>query len=335
MKQVIYLLMLPLLMVGCKSNLAKKSTADTTEADPSKMECIPTQYTYGYNNNFDPGTFGKTTYVYNSIKPAARVIDTLPFNVSVNILKEYPDLFLVCTPKAKSGYVKKTDIYFHSVFWGYKRCTYLFGIDKYPKPKDNQAGDFTACDASGLKVIKLSPTKKVLDVYHDSIQGAHYELKLIYNSALKNADAVFYLNYHCYSEIGITADHFIVDNGTKLSRLLIAGGEGDGGSSGQSTVYLPVNLINSKKIVLAKNGIISVDDNTAKVELYPYPANCGIPINELIVVEDTSTETVDDESGQPTYDSDGTLAKKITINQTTYYRWDGNTLRTIKIIKGK
>ena len=354
MKQVIYLLVLSLLMLGCKSNTEKKtqkssslkanslahpikkSLVDTVEIDPSKIECIPTAYSYGYNENFSPGTFGKITYVYKSTKPAAKIIDSLSFNTSVNILKEYPEFFLVCTPKGKSGYIKKTDLYFHSVFWGLKSRTYLFGISKYPKKNNNEPDNFPTCAASELKVVKINESKEILDVYKDSIQGEHYELKLIYNSALKNSEAVFYLNYHCYDELGVSTDHFIVDNGKKLSSLIVRGGSGDGGDSEESIVYLPVYLTNSKKIILAKNGVISIDDNTAKPELYPYPANSGIPIDELIVVEDRSTEVVEDETnGETKHNSDGTVTEKITITGTTYYQWNGNTLRIIKTMKGK
>jgi hypothetical protein len=333
MKQATYFFLLPLLILGCKGSSEKKPVVTIVKADSSKIECVPTQYTWGYNDNFDPGTFDKTTFVYNSIKADAKIIDNLPFNSSVNILKEYPEFFMVCTPKAKSGFIKKTDLYFHSVFWGYKSCTYLFGIDKYPKQRNTNTGSFPMCDASGLKVLKLSPSKKILDVFRDSIQGTHYELKLIFNSALKNADAVFHLHYDCYNEIGITTDHFIVDNGKKLSRLLITGGAGDGGESSESLTYLPVKLTNSNKIVLAKNGIISVNEQTAKVEIYPYPEDCGVPINELVIVVDKSTELVADDSGDQKHNRDGTVTQKTSVTKTTYYRWDGNTLQEVKFIK--
>jgi hypothetical protein len=348
MKRIIYLLILPLLIFSCDSNIKKESPKsaaqkakflaqqikelpkDTIDVDPSKIECIPTAYSYGYNDNFSPGTFGKITYVYNSTKSSATVIDRLPFNCPVNILKEYPDFFLVCTPKARSGYIKKTDLYFHSVFWGLKSCTYLFGISKYP---EINSGDFATCKNSVLKVVKLNESKQIVDVYKDSIAGVHYDVKLIYNSALKNAEAIFYLNYSCYNELGYSRVHFIVDNGKKLSQLIVTGNSGDGGFSETSTVYMPITLMNGKKILLAKNGSFTVDETKAKVELYPYPTDCGIPINELIVVVDESIEPV--EEGEPEYNSDGTMAEKITARGTTYYQWNGNSLRKIKTIHGK
>jgi hypothetical protein len=304
---------------------------ESVQIDPSKIECIPTSYRYGHTGtNFSPGTLNKTTYVYNSTKANAIIIDTLPFNSPVNILTEYPEFFLVCSPKAKSGYIKKTELYLHSLFWGYKSCTYLFGISKYG------TNDNTDCNRSTLKVVKVNDKNKIVYFYNDSIMGKNYKIKLIHNSALKNSEAVFYLSYHCYSEIGVVADHFIVDNGNELSRLILTSGSGDGGSSDISTVYLPVRLTNGKKIVLAKNGVLSVDETTAKVETYPYPTNCGIPIEELIVVENKSVEDQwNEEKGEKVYNKDGTEALDISNIETIYYQWTGKIIKRVKNIRSK
>jgi hypothetical protein len=304
--------------------------ANPTEAiqlDPSKIECMTTAYRYGDDwTNFSPGTFEEITYVYNSANSVAKIIDTLKFNTSVNILAEYPEFYLVCHPTAKSGYIKKTDLYFHPLTWSGK--SYLFGISNYGTSND------TNCNNSQLKVVTVNIHSEK-DIYYDSILGKDYKIEQIYNSALKNAEALFYLHYHCYSEIGVAAEHFIVDNG-KLSRLIIALSSGDGGYSDISSVYLPIHLTNGEKIVLAKNGVLSVDETTAKVETYPYPANCGIPIDELIIVENKTVGPVLDEKGETVeYNKDGTQAEKITIEETIYYQWDGKALRKVKTIRDK
>lgn len=354
MKQTIYILTLVLGLLSCNNRNENKTekeefknsdslkvqtkqtpqapqTIQTIEIDPSKIECVPTSYRYGDSwTNFSPGTFGESTFLYNSTTSDAKIIDTLKFNSPVNILTEYPDFFLVCTQSGKSGYVKKTDLYLHSIFWGLKSCTYLFGISNYG------TNDNTSCKSSKLKVIKLNEKQVKINEYKDSILGKDYEIKLIHNSALKNAEALFYLSYHCYSEIGVVADHFIVDNGKQLSRLILTSGSGDGGFSDISSVYLPVTLTNGKKIVLAKNGILSIDEATAKAEIFSYPTNLGIPIDELIVVQDKSVEMLwDEEKGETKYNADGTMAENITNIVTTFYQWNGTTIKKVKTIKGK
>lgn len=304
----------------------KTNNAQSIQIDYSTFECVSTYYRYGDSwSEFSPGTFGKTTFLYNSTKSDAKILDTLLFKSPVNILAEYSDFFLVCTQKGKSGYTKKTDLYLHQVFG-----KYLFGISKYG------TDDNTNCKESELKVLKINDKNEIIDEYYDTISGKDYEIKFIHNLALKNAKALFYLNYHCYSEIGVSVDHFIVDNGQKLSRLIKTGSTGDGGYSDISTVYLPVTLTNGKKIVLAKNGVLSIDETTAKPELYSFPNNLGVQIDELIVVEDKSVEMLwDEEKGKLKYNNDGTMAENVTIISTTFYQWTGTTIKKIKTINGK
>lgn len=293
-----------------------------TQVDLSTIECMPTTFRYGDSwSTFSPGTFEETTFLYNSMTSNAKIVDTLEFNSPVNILAEYPDFFLVCNQKGKSNYIKKTDLYFHSIFWGLKSNTYLFGISKYG------TNDNISCMSSKLKVVKINDKKEIVTKYNDSILGKDYEIKLLHNSALKNVEALFYLSYHCYSGIGLEVDHFIVDNGKGLSRLVLASGSGDGGYSDISTVYLPVTLTNGKKIVLAKNGVLSIDETTAKAEIFTYPTDLKVPINELVVVQDKSLEMLDG------YNDDGTMAEDITNIVTTFYQWNGMGIHKIKTVK--
>nr|WP_294858404.1 SH3 domain-containing protein [uncultured Fluviicola sp.] len=311
------------------SLVTKPNETKSVEFDPSKMECVPTAYRYGDSwSNFAPGTFGKKTYLYGSMEPKAKIIDTLKFNTAVNILAEYPDFFLICSPKGKSGYVKKSDLFIHAIFSGLDYSTYLFGITKYG------TSDGTSCANSTLKIVKVNDNKEIVDTYRDSILGKDYNVEIIHNSALKNSDALFYISYSCYNEIGVTGDHFIVDNGKKLSRLILAIGSGDGGYSDLCTVYLPVTLTNGKKVVLAKNGIISVDETTGKPEFYEYPVNCGIPIEQLVIVENKTIEPIekDEEGVKQQYNADGTEATKIGFLEVIYYQWTGTRLRKIKTV---
>jgi PBP1b-binding outer membrane lipoprotein LpoB len=129
----------------------QQNISDTTVIDPNTLGCLVTHYSYGYDpEQFSPGTFNKTTYIYNSTKPGAKIIDTLPFNTSVNILKAYSGFYLVCTPKAKSGYIKKTDVYSNKMFGSSLQSEnyhYLIGITKYAKEADTYEGSI-------LKFIK-------------------------------------------------------------------------------------------------------------------------------------------------------------------------------------
>lgn len=347
MKKIICFLIFILGLLSCETITEKKvdkkilSNTDTLstqtkqtkqqpfQIDLSNIQCIPTPYRYGYGwSYFSPGTLGEITYLYSSTSQNPELIDTLKFNTRVNILSEQAEYFLICTPKAKIGYVKKTDLYLHFIANG--SDSYLFGISSYGTDND------ISCASSKLKVIKLSNNLTIENELNDSIMGRNYDIKNIHNSALKNSYSLFFLSYHCYSGLGFTANHFIVDNGKQLSRLILTVSSGDGGSSDLSTVYLPVRLTNGKKIVLARNGVLSIDETTAKPEIYPYPSNVDIPIDELIVVENKTAELLwDDKNEDMKYNSDGTIAERFTNIETIFYRWDGTTIHKMKTINGK
>jgi len=323
------------------SVLAKKTNqsnqADMTVIDPNTLGCLVTHYVHGYDpEQFAPGTFNKTTYVYSSIKPGAKIIDTLAFNTSVNILKAYPGFYLVCTSKAKSGYIKKTDLYLNKILGRSPQsdyCHYLIGVTKYAKEAEHDDNSLT-CEASVLKFIKLDDKSgKILNSYADSIYGGNYGITEVYSVALKNARAIFHITHGCFHDIETDADLFVIDNDKKISRLIYEEGSGDGGDGDFSDIYLPVILQNGKKVVLAKDGVLTLDPITAKPEIYPYSPNCGAPIDELIVVQNWSEEAPED--GDPEYNPDGTEFNKTTIGTTILYRWDGNKLYKLKIIEPK
>lgn len=286
------------------------------KVDYSKYEGLSASYQNEHSwYEFSTGTFEKTTFLYDSNSLDAKIIDTLPFKSPVKILSEGPDFFLVWTQQNKNGYLKKTDVYLHSII-----NHYLFGISKYG------TNDNISCTESQLKVIKVNDKKEIIDEFYDTIAGNDYDIKFIVNSALKNARGLFYLSYTCYDGVGIVINHFIVDNGQKLSRLIKTSGMGDGGHSRKNTVYLPVRLRNSEKIVLAKNGVLSIDKTTAKPKIHSYPNNLDVPIEELIVVEDKSVKRLSE---------DAKSNKQVTIHSTTFYKWNGTKIKKVKTIKSK
>lgn len=313
---------------------------DSTLIDPSKIECLPDQF-YAYQNYsttlLSPGAFKKDTYLYLSTKANSKVIDTLKFNSKLNILKEYPNHYLVCTGYGKSGYIKKVEVYLYTSSASRKGTkddeyiddNYLIGVSQYKAVKNKEYGD------NVLKIIKVDSKNKVLDTFTDSLPVSGFEVKHIYNSALNNAQTLFYLSYSYYDEIGNSFDHFVIDNGKRISRLILASSSGDGGYSDFSNIYLPVRLTNGNKIVLAKNGVLSIDESTARPEIYTYPKDIGVPINELVVLEKGAAELIDDEKGDSKYNEDGTIAQDISIYETIYYRWDGNKLTQVKSIKAE
>lgn len=302
------------------ANIENNSNLHLLKKNYSTLEEVPNSYQNADSwTEFSLGFCGKTTFLYDSNRFNANIIDTLPFLSIVKILSEGQDFFLVWTRKGERGYIKKTQLYLNQV-----AGNYYLGLNKYG------TNDISSCAESELKVVKLHwrNNKEIVDKYYDTILGKSYDVKYI-NSALYNSNAVLHLNYSCYKEASVIKNHFIIDNGQKLSRLIKTSNFGEGGYSRKNTVYLPIKLRNRKKIVLAKNGTLSIDKTTANPEIYSYPSNLGVPKDELIVVEKKSVNKrlSKEEKRENKYN------KKVTILSTTFYQWNGTKIEKIKTIK--
>ena len=288
------------------------------ELDLSKIQCMPQAYARrSMWSHYSPGTISKKSVLYDSMDSTnAKVIDTLTFDTPINILSEFKTFYLVCTPFAIPGYIKKEDVFFQSYGISRSKGKYYFGIDN-----------------GKLKVTMTNNEQEIISQLIDNIGAEDYEVKKLYDSALKNAD-VFHISFHYYSGVGVEENRFVIDTDNKLSELLATFSSGDGGYADIMNAYLPIKLTNGEKVVLAKNGTLTINQSNGKTELYEYPEDCGIPIDELIVVESYTSEMIwDDETSNPATNEDGTMLEKNEILETIYYQWDGKALSKIKSIK--
>lgn len=292
--------------------------------DTLKLQCSPNKflfYEYGYDPSYlSPGAFNIKTLLFQAPKAGSGVVDTVPFGTPFNIISSEKDFFQVCYRKGKSAYARKEDVYLHNV-----HDSYYVGLGWCYTDNPNLMNNCV------LKVKRYNEQEKKIEVLTDSICSMQYSLKPVNDVALKNAGTVFHIDYLCMSEIGKTCTKFILNNGKWVS-LITAESSGDGGWSGESKVYLPVYLQNSKKIIFAKNGDLTVDPVTGKAELFPYPEKCGIPAEELVIVEDVGQDNATDKDGNTVYDKYGAEVKRINFLEITYYRWNGTSLKKVKSI---
>jgi hypothetical protein len=273
------------------------------------------------------GTFSDVTFLFDSSDSTGKIIDTLLFNTPVNILKRFDNFLAVCTPEGKVGYIRNGDIY-NTVFYGYGRklSHYLVGLSKYGINEY-----WGSCiDKSHFKIVRINGEGKKEATYVDTLFCQNYEVKKLMYVALKNVHDSFHVSYSYYSEIGNGINQFIVDTGS-ITNLISVSSSGDGGVSNIAKVYLPVYMGGSKKVLLARDGVLSVDSNTGNVDTYPYPSNLKIPIEELIVVVQEEVEMVwNAEAGEQAYNADGSFVYDVYPSTPTFYRWDGSTLKEVR-----
>jgi hypothetical protein len=105
------------------------------------MECLPIGYSPWWIKSFmderETGIFSEFACVYESQDSASKIIDTLKFMSRVNILGESEEFFLVCTPSAKPGFIKKSDVYLHVSRSSGGQFTYFAGPVKYETRESN------------------------------------------------------------------------------------------------------------------------------------------------------------------------------------------------------
>jgi hypothetical protein len=291
------------------------------QADYSNFQCFPPDTKdFIYNLEGGYGTFNEVNYLYSAPDSASTIIDTLAFLTPVNLLKTLPGYYAVCTPKAKTGFLAWGSIFQHVFLGKYDdgQIVYLAGTVN-TRPDYRPQGE---CSEGDFQVVKINRAGKILDQFIEKDICWSLEAKQVYSTALKNVHLIFTLSYHYYSEQGNNRVKVFIDNGS-IRKLIEGWGGGDGGFAFETNIYLPVYL-NGKKIVLAKNGELTVDPMTGDAEIFPYPKNLRVPIEELIIVQKRDLDSSSEELNE-----DGSYKTLITNIETEYYQWDGISLKRI------
>ncbi len=299
-------------------DLPNKTNTVETKLNLECIECIASDFSpawmevVDYAYYYRPGTFSRKNYIYDSADSTTNIIDTLNLGEPLNILKEYKDFYLVCTPKSRAGFIKKTDVFLYYFYKNTPSLKYYCGIINH-KPFE-RLRDVSYCQST-FQIIKTNPKGEIMEVFIDTNIHRKYRMTEIYYSSLKNVDILFHLSYYyLYAE----EDKFIIDNG-KIMNLISGGGFGDGGYYDEQKVYLPIKL-ESGKVVLVHNGKLKIDTYTLKANTFPYSKEIGIPIEDLIVVEYTDAHLTEG------FNEDGSYAIEIHFQETIHYQWDGKEL---------
>ena len=314
----------------------KITSADTTTKKKSSSPSLQQKGNIpnNYNEkswNISTGTFSKTSYVYFTPDTNSKQIDILDFHSPLTILLDTSDFFKIYTEHSKIGFIKKSDVYIYS-FYDFHDGAYfefLVGLSKYRDLWN-----------SHLKIVKTdcnpnSKKKILLDSYLDTSSSSQIGISQVFNTALKNVNLLLKISTErSWSCPGVHNEKFIIHCNNKISDLIESSSTGESGYYDYTKIYLPVKLVNGK-ILLAENGVLSVDEATGLMRTYKYSQNIGIPIDELVVAYQEEAETFESEDPKAdrVYNPDGTLKVKINSKSTILYRWNGTKLIKVKTIK--
>lgn len=176
-----------------------------------------------------------------------------------------------------------------------------------------------------FKVIKK--TKNSLDTLVVGSPSHYLRAKYdYYKMALPNVVGLVNLEFFRASCPGTTINVLVVDCGDSLTTLATSAVMGESTWYESTIVYVPVKF-GSGKVLLVANGDVKniFNGHTAELNTYPYPKDCKVPIEELVVVVSEAAES--EESNE--VDENGFTIEqepKVNLHKEVYYQWKNNTL---------
>ena len=198
---------------------------------------------------------------------------------------------------------------------------------KKPKFRLNAINRFTDLNYKKVKNVRTYDLNiGAIDYYN------HFYLADVYNTALKNMPNLLHLYWHhgesCPESEG---NVFIADVNGKMSEILSSSNTGEGGFYESTKVYIPIKF-NKGKVLLVENGDSQnmLDSYSGTLKTIAYPKDCGIPIEQLVVVIEEDAEGKTDAEGNFIEDKHKEIVMEITHKIIRYYKWDGKKLAEAK-----
>lgn len=198
---------------------------------------------------------------------------------------------------------------------------------KRPKFRLNAVHRFTDLNYRKVKSVRnIDLNVGAIDYYN------HFYLADVYHNGLKNMPNLLRLYWHhgesCPESEG---NIFIADVNGKMSEIVSASSTGEGGFYESTKVYIPIKF-NKGKVLLVENGDSEnmLDSYNGKLKTIPYPKDCGIPIEQLVVVIEEDAEGKTDADGNYIEDKYKEIVMEITHKIIRYYKWDGKKLQETK-----
>ncbi len=232
--------------------------------------------------------------------------------------------YYVNTDANIKGYVKYEDVI---PFRAYNFAT----NSEYYIWKDIE-GDHWADPTFVIKAKKDNPSQNdtlvITDMpYYLRVTDIYYKL------ALKNINKLIDLEFYNAQCPGTSINVFVGDCGDSLTVIESSFSSGEQTWYDSRIVYLPFKFDNGKILLVANADVTNIfNHQTAELNVFPYPADCGISIEELIVIvnesgeEEEIIENTEEASEHETHDVEPAIDKEPVLKvqrSVEYYRWDG------------
>jgi len=286
-----------------------------TECDtiPSKLLKISRK-----RNSFQ--TFEKQTYVYCSPSSESQIIDSISFNTK---LRNWKSITRSYKPKIIDRDGKKVNIYKRNENWllmtNNNKTGYVSENNMALKKLGSKILFGEINNEHGYKIISIGEGNRIIDSL--KLKRNHgYNIELINYNGLEYSNGI--IKYQEFREAcpgGGSTTLISINKDGKLTKIISYSYD----TMGNSKIYFPLKF-ESGNILLVLNGNINqiFDSYKGKMNVYEYPKNLGIPIEQLIIKSNVEFAG----------DIEGLSEDEIEIksSQTNFYQWNGTELKKIK-----
>ncbi|MFD1628565.1 SH3 domain-containing protein [Pseudopedobacter beijingensis] len=319
-----------LFLFSCNNNQTKSIVSDNTFAEDSVKKLRDSLQMSEFTDKAlleksERYTFSDSCYIYSQPDTNSLAIAKLPVLTRLTIFGNRPNLskgiewYKVETKDKRIGFIDVQDLVFGEFENKQKGYKLVAGV----REKIQLGSGIVAINRINLKDNKVIETLRLPLISMPSVTE-------ISSTTLISASKV--LRYTTNSEEcpGLTENYFIIDTGTRL--ILLAKGSSSGESSWyeSSTVFIPKKLGNGKVMLVVDGSFENIFNlETGRLNVFPYPKDIGVPIENLIVIENKDIQYELDKNDDPIENEDGTYKIASKNYSTEYYSWDGEVIKKI------
>ncbi len=184
-------------------------------------------------------------------------------------------------------------------------------------------------EANGQSNFKIiTKRKQSIDTFTVGMPAHYLRVRSDYTMiALPHVKKLFNFEFFNAQCPGTTINLLIVDCGDSLTKVANSFSMGESTWSESFIVYIPVKFGNGKILLVANGDVKNIFNGyTAELNIFPYPKNINVPIEELVVIV---TENKDAEELE-NIDNDNEPELKVTLYKEEYYQWKDNKLSKVK-----
>lgn len=179
-----------------------------------------------------------------------------------------------------------------------------------------------------LRRIDTLQPKGYIDTLDLSSWREYYQMYQLQHIQLLNVEEMYIYRTYRQSCLGGLQDQYIALLPHGMMNLISGYKTEEAGESGKIKIYLPVKLPNGL-IRLVAHSQLTVESKEDNLDIFPYPKEYQIPIDELIIKQSIETFTELDKDYNIIYDVTGSPIEKVFEGRPEVYHWNGKTLTLV------